>query len=246
MELSEQVKSCKDIVRVVVPLLRERAEKTGAALAEIFGLFVEAGQKVPESGVMLLLLARGIEIYQERLEAADFAHSRELGDDVEPRDKRDKAASSLYSELTELRGEIEAFYGSVATQSLGMSGTTPQDPPRLESMARDISDRLQDETFSLGDPKKSRMSYDRKSAGLDLLWLANNVKQCIKVVDKEVAEAKTTQEARARALEAWQDKVPKFCAAARGLLLASGDEEGASRIVSTPPRSPSQKTEEKK
>src|SRR5436190_4034738 len=125
MELSEQVKSCQDIVRVVVPLLRERAEKTGEALALVLGIFLEQGQKVPDGRALMLLVARAIEVIQERLEATDLAHARELGDDVEPRDKRDKASSALYSELTDLRREIESYYGSVAIQALGMSGTTP-------------------------------------------------------------------------------------------------------------------------
>lgn len=246
MELSEQVKSCQDVVRVVVPLLRERAEKTGEALSLVLGAFLGQGQTPPDGAALLLLVARAIEVLQERLEAADLAHARELGDDVEPRNKRDKAAAAVYSELTELRVEIEAFYGAVAIRALGMSGDTPQDPPRLERLARDVAGRLLDEKFSLGEPKKARMTYDRKSAGAELLGGCGTLKPWIDKVDQEVAEAKTTLKARAQALAEWQEKVPKLCALARGVLLTAGDVEGAGRIVSTPYRSPSPKPEEEK
>lgn len=245
MVLSEQVKACQDVVRVICPLLRERAAKTGEAITAFFRPFLAPDQTPPDGAALLLLIASAIEWHQEKLEEADVAHARELGDDAEPRQNRDNEYAKLYGEMTNLRSEVEAVYGPLGIRALGMSGNTPQDPPRLERLARDVSGRLLDPDYSLGTPK-NRISLDRQSAGSVILALCDALKHWIGVVDTEVAEAKTTQEARARALSEWYDKVPRLCALARGLLLVAGDEEGAGRIISTPPRyrSSSSKEEE--
>jgi hypothetical protein len=233
MELSEQVKACQDVVRVVVPVILERAARTGAALDELWKPLLEEGQSSPDGKLQMNLIAIAIERCQSVLEDADMAHARELGDDAEPRKKRDAAVSAAYRELTSLRDDIVAVFGDTGIKALGMSGNTPQDGPRLERLIRDVAGRLRDENVSLGTAK-GRVSLDRKAASDELIPLASELKETIAVVDKEAAEAKGTQDARNAAIDLWMDKVPKLCALARGLLLVAGDVEGAALIVSTP------------
>jgi hypothetical protein len=232
MNLSEQVKACQDVTRSIVPLLKDRATRTGEALSAVFNPFL-GGAAVPSGEALLLLAAAAISAQQTRLEETDVAHSRELSDDGELRDKRDAVTLALYDEMIRLRVAIEASFGDTGIRALAMNGVTPRDAPRLQRLAEDVAGRLLMSDVSLGAPK-SRISFDRERAGDDIAALAASLKGCIEAVDREVAQAKATQEARAKALAEWYDRVPKLCALARGILLAAGDEEGAAWVVSTP------------
>lgn len=243
MAHSEQVKACQDVVRVVVPLLRERGAAAEAKLLEQLAPAAPGGV-APFAPGMFALLASALEAYQSKLEAADEAHARELDDDALPRQERDRASNALYSEMIELRAEVEALFGATGIQALGLSGATPKDAPRLERLARDVAGRLLQPALSLGEPKKQRLLWDRAAAGAAIEELAKALRASLEVVDREVAESRTTQSAREQALETWQSQVPALCGLARSLLLVAGDEDGASRVVSKPTRYRSRPAEE--
>jgi hypothetical protein len=233
MNLSEQVKACQDVTRSILPLLKARAARTGEALTAALAPYLSAA--APSGEALLLAIAAAINAHQTRLEEADVAHSRELSDDAEPREARDEIALALHGEMIKLRVDVEAAHGDVGIQSLAMSGDTPRDAPRLQRFAEDVAARLLTPGLSLG-ATKSRITFDRVSAGNDIAALAASLKARIAAVDREAAEAKMTQEAKAKALAEWYDRVPGLCALARGILLAAGDEEGAARLASYPKR----------
>jgi hypothetical protein len=237
MDLSAQVQDRQRLVRAVVPLLKARAARTGVSLAQLLSPDILPGKAPPSAAELILYIAAKAEAVQGKLEEADAAHSRELANDHAPRRARDKSAAALYREVIVLRGEVEAYFGDEGIEALSMRGETPREPALLERHARDLAGRLADGGLSLGEPKSSRVTFDRFLAAGALLSHCDDLKQRLAEVDAEVAKSKLTQEARAAALAEWQEKIPALFALCRSILFAAGDEEGAARISTDPDRS---------
>jgi hypothetical protein len=245
MELSSVVQQYQQVTRDSTNAINQRAEKNAAQIALLLSPYLAAGEKMPDLKLVFLLLSRRVQQQQQHIEDADQKHAQELGDDAAALEARDTAVTNVYSELTQIRNEVEAAFGEAGTRALGMSGETPRGPALLERYASDILDRLNKE-INLGTPLRKRSNFDHKAAADDLAPLCEALKRAIANVAKEIAEAKETQDARNNSISEWDKNVPPTILAARSLFTLAGDIEGASRLYTTPAsyrRSPSEPTE---
>jgi hypothetical protein len=233
MELSSTVQQYQQVTRDTTSQIEQRAEKNAVQILTLLSPYLATGEVIPELRILFVLLSRHIQRHQQTIEAADQLHAQELGDDAAVLLARDNAASALYSEMTQLRSEIEATFGASGISALGMTGETPRTAPLLERYAADVLDRLQ-KGVNLGTPLRKRTTFDQKAAAEDLIPLCNELKAAIANVTKEVAEAKETLDAKNLALLRWDSNVPPAIAAAKALFVLAGDSEGAARLYSTP------------
>jgi hypothetical protein len=233
MELSNTVQQYQQVIREISAALTQRAEKNATQLLLLLSPHLASGETAPDLKLLFLLLARHAQHQQTQIEAADQRHAQELGDDAAALQARDSAAANVYSELSQIRSEVEAAFGDAGTRALGMSGETPRQWALLDRYATDILDRLQ-KGISLGTPTRKRVSFDQKAAAQDLAPLCEALKKALSEVTREAAEAKETQDAKNRAISIWDNSVPQVVAAARALFALAGDDEGAARLYSTP------------
>jgi hypothetical protein len=79
------------------------------------------------------------------LEGADDAHREEERDDIDPRERRDRAAAELHRRLVQVRAACDSVYGpGAAVRVLGLRGRTARHPQALRLEARRVVDRLRD------------------------------------------------------------------------------------------------------
>lgn len=172
------------------------------AFEDQFGKHLRGKEKMPDLGLVLLLVSRAVRATSEVLVEASRVHDAELADDAAPREARDGAAAELVSLTVGIRSTVDTVYGQAGLKALGIEGRTPTDSKAILEHARNLIQRL-------ADPKlvwpKALQSGVKLSPGVWAQELEGPVKRLAearKDVAREEREAQATGVAKAKAMSA--------------------------------------------
>ena len=133
--------------------------------------------------------------------AADNAHEKELGDDTEPRDRRDAAAAALYSALVGLKGTTKSLFGDAWVTKLTFPRELSADPTWVARTAEQVIDSLK--THKLPKPQVPGLGAIDGAQWIALLQKPlDDLAKARKDVRREEEEAKATRATRDAALGA--------------------------------------------
>lgn len=118
------------------------AEKVGARLDAAFGTPEDPAEPRPDWPGIMRLVGRTLLAHADRLVAADATLIKELEDDQEPRERRERARGALFERLGSVRGLVRGIYGDTGVSRLGLSGPTPTEPIALHRRGKHVLENL--------------------------------------------------------------------------------------------------------
>jgi hypothetical protein len=118
------------------------ADTVGARLDEAFGTPEDPAEPRPDWPRIMRLVGRTLLAHADRLVAADSVLIKELEDDQEPRDRRERGRGALFQRLGSVRALIRGIYGDSAVSRVGLSGATPTEPIALHRRGKHLLDNL--------------------------------------------------------------------------------------------------------
>jgi hypothetical protein len=168
-----------------------------AVMVTVDGTPVVIEAKTIASAIRILVLAScaRVDTCCNAMALADEDHTREQGDDDEPRQNRDKTAAALYDGIVELRSVLGGVYTPEALVGLGFSRTTPQDPEQLLRFSKEILKTIADKQ------KDNTLPQARKGVSVELSFFlpaieknTQDLEQHLSKVSLEKRELETTLE----------------------------------------------------
>jgi len=119
--------------------------RASLSLAEKLRPYTDDSTPEVDINALFQLLSRALGDAREELIAADEVRVIEQGDDIEPRRRRDAAASVVSQHVSDLRAVAERLFGTGASvELLRVDGRTSRDPVILHRQAQRILQRLAD------------------------------------------------------------------------------------------------------
>ena len=224
---AKQVTDREKSATAVVAVGQTQAEAAGVALNKVLKPHRAKGESLPDTGLVMILIARAIEAAKTRMVEADAAHEAELGDDAAIRQARDEAADALSDKLVELREVIVGVYGGATASSL-FSGPAPQDPVVLSRFAGEVATEM--DRVKLPAPRVKGAKLDPAETASDLRELRATLDAAIKEVAKEVREAQATLDEKNRALGSYDELFGCGATTLTGLLRMAGKAELAAKV----------------
>lgn len=189
---------------------------------------LKKGETMPDLRLVATLLARSLGALGDGMSKADDDHERELSDDAEPRDARDKVMLALYSKVVEVGEIIQGMYGHAAVRKCKLDGTTPRDGELLLQHAKTASGLLR--TVKFGEPRVKGAKIDGGDFADELDALAKEAKKALGDVAREIREAETTQVKKGATIAAFDAGFSSTAGLLSALLTVAGEKELASRV----------------
>lgn len=211
----------------------EVGERTNAQLSP----FARDGEVVPDTALLLRLMARMLASKTTALEQADRAHEAEISDDAQPRAERDEAESELRKTTVEFRDAINAKYGDVGLRVMGLYEPPPKSPAPLTKYARNLHAALLDASRTLTGSARRGVQLDRAEMAAELLPTIERLESALQAVSQEAAELNLTQTAKDRAIEE-NDRVFACVANVAEALLTLADRKDLADRVRPSKRKP--------
>lgn len=118
------------------------AETVGARLEAAFGAPEDPAEGRPDWPGIMRLVGRTLLAHADRLVAADAVLIKELEDDQEPRERRERARGVLFERLGSVRGLVRGIHGDTAVSRLGLSEPTPTEPIALHRRGKHVLENL--------------------------------------------------------------------------------------------------------
>ena len=224
---AKQVTDREKSANAVVAVGQTQAEAAEVALSKLLKPHLAKGESLPDTGLVMILIARAIEASKTRMVEADAAHEAELGDDAAIRQARDEAADALSDKLVELREVVVGVYGG-ATASTLFSGPVPQDPVVLSRFAGEVATEMA--RVKLPAPRVKGAKLDPAETASDLRELRATLDAAIKEVAKEVREAQATLDEKNRALGSYDELFGCGATTLTGLLRMAGKADLAAKV----------------
>ena len=174
----------------IVATARTHAAEVAARLEETLAPFVAEGETPTDFLALQRQLARYVDHLLATLIEADEAHLRELGDDRDPRRRRDDAAQALYDKLIQLRGALTSLFGlDRGNELLGIEGPTPRDPRLLHRHATRALEQLRAPDPELPTQELNGIQLDRDALAAELQPATDELAAAIQDVTRELREA---------------------------------------------------------
>ena len=206
------------------------AGEVGAGANAQLSPFLHAGEVMPDTALLLRLMARLLASKSTGLEDADSAHEAEISDDAAPRAERDAAEVELRETTVEFRDAIRAKYGDVGLRTLGVYEAAPSHPLPLLHYVRDLHAALIDGGRTLTGSTRRGVQIDRAAMAAELLPLVERLDTALRAVTQEAAELHITKTAKDRAFEENDRAFAGVANAAEGLLTLAGRKDLADRV----------------
>lgn len=166
------------------------------------------------------------------LVGADGAHTAELADDEEHRQKRDENTVDLKDLLSTLRSNLIRNYGSVVAGAYGLGAALPDDAPSLLLLAGHVENLLR--ARALVEPAKNQsLKIDALLAADDVKNSAQALRAALANVEQEKREAQLTQGAKNEAMSAWSADYPAVADGAAAFFTLAGRPDLAQRVRPT-------------
>ena len=202
-------------------------ERVGSKLAQRCQPLLREGEVMPDWGLVVRLIGRGLLQSSSLLLDADRSHQAELADDLSPREDREEAAESVYDRLTSIRKLAESVFGQAAVLALGYQGATPRLPRDLRDLAEVVKGNLPKLAQQVAEPGLSMDPAPQAaalSADLEALTAA------LVRYDGETKEAEVTLAAKNSAMAAFDARLSATVRALEGLFELAGEPELSRRV----------------
>lgn len=197
---SKQVTDREKSARAVEAAARTHAAQIAAGFTRELTPHLEAGETLPDVGLLARLIGRKILADNAALLAADRAHELELADDAEPREDRDEAAAKVRSVLVDLRTAIESSYGARGLTLLGLGDAVSVDPSVLATAGGNAQKALKDPEIKLPKPKRAGLKIDQVAFADELAAELPMLQKALAKVATEDREKEATQRAKNEAM----------------------------------------------
>lgn len=215
---------------IVASAAETHAVRAAEKLSEIFADCLEGKEKMPDVALLLKLFARKQRQMTGLLAAADEAYEKELGDDAEPRARRDSAASKLGAEIIVIRDLLSSMFGAALVKEIGIDGRVEADPKAILVRAKKLVSALSEPGRVWPKPRRKGIKVEPLAWVEDLSPSILVLEAALGDVAREVREAQATSEARNRALAANDEMFSRVAGATAALLRVGGDEALAARV----------------
>lgn len=154
------------------------AEKIEQRLAGV----LEAGEKMPDVGLLFVLLDRVSQSELKALTAFDEHLEFERIDDANARSGRVLAARDLSKFVSDLAAGVTYIFGDKTREPLLLTGSTPTDPTKLVEQAARIATAL---TKTVLPAPRPGMTFDAHAEAQTLRDLTARLTAAIKLADEE-------------------------------------------------------------
>lgn len=215
---------------IVASAAETHASRAAEKFSELFADCLEGKEKIPDIALLFALLARKQRKMTALVATADEAYEKELGDDAEPRDRRDLASGKLALEIGEIRDTLDSTFGTVFVKEMGLDGRVDTDPKAVLERAKRLVTALSDPKKAWPKPKRKGIKVDHSAWLDDLNTPIAVLEAALGDVAREVREAQMASDARNRALAANDDSFSRVAGATSALLRAVGDDALAARV----------------
>lgn len=200
--MAKQVTDRESSAESVAAAADTHHDKIRQAFEDQFGKHLRGNEKMPDLGLVLLLISRGLRTTSEALVEASRAHDAELADDAAPREARDGALAELVALTVGIRSTVETMYGQAGLKALGLDGRTPTDSKAILEHARNLVDRLGDPKLVWPKALQSGVKIDPSVWVSELEGPLKRLAEARKDVAREEREAQATGVGKARAMSA--------------------------------------------
>lgn len=197
---SKQVTDREKSARAVEAAATTHAAQIALGFERDLTPHLQAGEKLPDVGLLVRLVGRKILADSAALVAADGAHERELADDAAPREDRDDAAARVRSLLVDLRAAVESTYGARGLTVLGLGEAISVDPSVLATAGAGAQKALKDAALQLPKPKRAGMTLDRAAFAQEIAAELPALQKALARVATEDREKEGTQRAKNEAM----------------------------------------------
>jgi len=229
----------------IVATARTHAAEVAARLEETLAPFVAEGETPTDFLALQRQLARYVDHLLATLIEADEAHLRELGDDRDPRRRRNDAAEVLYDKLIQMRTTLTGLFGEEqGNELLGIEGRTPRDPLALHRHATRALEQLRAPDPELPARQLNGIQLDRDALAAELQPATDELAAAIQDVTRELREAETTQGVKDKAVEEFDQVVGGIARMLIGADTIAGFPNYSQRIRLTLPATGGSRSEE--
>ena len=215
---------------IVASAAETHAVRVAEKFSDLFADCLEGKEKMPDVALLLKLLARKQRQTTGLLAAADEAYEKELGDDAEPRNRRDTTAGKLGVEIGEIRDALASVFGAALVKEIGIDGRVEPDPKAVLARARRLVSALSDPARVWPKPRRKGIKVDPSAWVDDLTAPILVLETALGDVARELREAQAASDARNRALAANDDSFSRTAGATAALLRVVGDDALAARV----------------
>jgi hypothetical protein len=146
---SRMVVSHQKLSNEIATALQTHAPAIVEAVREVTR--AESPKHEVDAGPLLAHVGRVAGAALTTLEGADSVYQLELGDDAEPRDRRDAAASELSNAIVGLKGTTRSLFGDAWVTKLTFPREVSSDPAHLKRAAEQVIGAL--EKYKLPKPQ---------------------------------------------------------------------------------------------
>lgn len=228
--MSKSLTDRQGATEIVASAAETHASRAAEKFSELFADCLEGKEKLPDITLLFKLLARKQRAMTALVASADEAYEKELGDDAEPRERRDLASGKLATEIGEIRDTLDSTFGTVFVKEMGLDGRVDTDPKAVLERAKRLVTALSDPKRVWPKPKRKGIKVDHSAWLEDLNAPIAVLEAALGDVAREVREAQVASEARNRALAANDDSFSRIAGATAALLRAVGDDALAARV----------------
>jgi hypothetical protein len=215
---------------IVASAAETHASRAAEKFSELFSDHLEGKEKIPDVALIFKLLARKQRAMTALVASADEAYEKELGDDAEPRERRDLASGKLASEIGEIRDTLDSTFGTALVKEIGLDGRVDTDPKAVLARAKRLVASLSDPDRTWPKPKRKGIKVDPSAWLEDLNGPIVVLETALGDVAREVREAQVASDTRNRALAANDDSFSRIAGATAALLRVVGDDALAARV----------------
>ncbi|MCC6556137.1 MAG: hypothetical protein IT372_24520 [Polyangiaceae bacterium] len=203
--MAKQVTDRQGAVNIVASAAETHADRFRAKFAEIFTPYLKKGEKLPDVGLVALLVARRMRALNETLVTKSDDHDAELADDVEPRERRDAAAAALTAELVEIRATLGGAFEPKLLREIGLEGKTEVEPKAVLAQAKRLVRELKSPRRKWPKPKRKGVQVNPGAWVEDLEREIDALEKAQIDVARELREGQAASDAKAQAMSANDD-----------------------------------------
>jgi hypothetical protein len=228
--MAKQVTDRQGAVNTVASAAETHVDRLRTSFEELFQDDLAAKEKLPDIGLVALLVARRLRRVNAVLVEKSDAYDRELDDDAEPRERRDGAAATLTSEVVEIRDALLAAFGPTIVRELGLAGKTETEPKAILAKAKRLAETIKDPERTWPKPKRKGIKIDPTAWVEDLEGPIRVLEQAQKDVAREVREAQAASDGKARAMAANDDEFGRSASFFSALFRVLRDDALAAKV----------------
>jgi hypothetical protein len=164
----------------------------------------------------------------DQLQQDDAKYDAELADGAEVRGERDGVVDALRQGVIDLREVPTGVFGGKVLATVGLSGSTPEEPVALVAFARNVGKLLRG--AKLPPPRLKGVQIDAKAHADALAKLADGAEVAWKAVTQDVREDEAAKLVRDSAMAAHDRSFTRGAGLVEALCRLAGDDELAGRV----------------